>query len=69
MRKMTLGIYSKTIDGVGDGTHFITASFIKTNDKIRGQLLIFFAYFSDLMHTNIDGLKIHPISTKKPLPI
>jgi hypothetical protein len=21
------------------------------------------------MHANIDGLKIHPISTKKPLPI
>jgi hypothetical protein len=33
------GIYSKTIDGVGDGTHLITASFIKMNDKIRDQLL------------------------------
>jgi hypothetical protein len=29
------GIYSKTINKVGDGTHVITASFIKTNDKIR----------------------------------
>ncbi len=28
-----------------------------------------FAYFSELMFTNIDGLKIHPISTDKPLPI
>jgi hypothetical protein len=35
------GIYSKTIDGVGDGTHLITASFIKTNDKIRDQLQFF----------------------------
>jgi hypothetical protein len=32
------GIYSKTIDGVGDGTHLITTSFIKTNGKIRDQL-------------------------------
>jgi hypothetical protein len=31
-------ICSKTIDEVGDGTHLITASFIKTNDKIRDQL-------------------------------
>ncbi len=30
-------IYSKTFDGVGDGTHLITASFIKTIDKIRDQ--------------------------------
>jgi hypothetical protein len=29
------GLYSKMIDGVGDGTRLITASFIKTNDKIR----------------------------------
>jgi hypothetical protein len=34
-------IYSKTINGVGDGTHLITASFIKTNDKIRDQLQSF----------------------------
>ncbi len=60
------GIYSKTIYGVGDGTHLITASFIKTNDKIRDQLLKHFVYFSNLMHANIDGLKIHPSSTKKP---
>jgi hypothetical protein len=63
------GIYHKTIDGVGDGTHLITASFVKTKDKIRDQLLMNFAYFSKLMFTNIDGLKIHLISTDKPLPI
>ena len=28
------GTYSHTIDGIGDGTHSIIASFIKTNDKI-----------------------------------
>jgi hypothetical protein len=33
------GINNKTIDGVGDGTHSITASFIKMNDKIRNQPL------------------------------
>ncbi len=27
-------IYSRTIDGVGDRTYLIIASFIKTNDKI-----------------------------------
>jgi hypothetical protein len=63
------GIYSKTIDGVGDGSYLITASFIKTKDKIRDQLFINFAHFSDLMCTNIDGLAIQPISTNKPLPI
>ncbi len=63
------GIYSNTIDGVGDVTHLNTTSFIKTNDKIRDQLLKNFVYFSNLMHANIDGLKIHPVSTKKPLPI
>jgi hypothetical protein len=63
------GIYSKTIDGVGDGTHLITASFVKAKDKIRDQLLMNFVYFSRLMCTNINGLKIHPISTNKPLPI
>jgi hypothetical protein len=26
-------------------------------------------YFSELMHANIDGLQIHPLSTKKSLPI
>jgi hypothetical protein len=62
-------IYSKTNDGVGDGTHLITTPFIKTNDKIRDQCVIFFVYFSNLMHANINGLKIHPVSTKKPLPI
>jgi hypothetical protein len=34
------GIHSKTIDGVGDGTHLITASFIKSKDKIRDYFLI-----------------------------
>jgi hypothetical protein len=63
------GIYSKTIDGVGDETHLITTSFIKTKDKIKDQLLMNFAYFSELMCTNINGLKIHPISTNKSLPI
>ncbi len=62
------GLYGKMIDGVGNGTHFIIASFIKTNNKIRDQLLKNFAYFSDLMCANFDGLKIHPISTGKPLP-
>jgi hypothetical protein len=42
---------------------------MKTNDKIRDQLLNCFVYFSNLMHANIDGLKIHSISTEKPLPI
>ena len=39
------GIYSHTIDGVGNGTHLIIASFIKTNDKIRDQLVKIFSYF------------------------
>jgi hypothetical protein len=63
------GIYSKTVDGVGDGTHLITASFIKTNGKIRDQLLKNFNYFSELLYTNINGLEIHPISSDKSLPI
>jgi hypothetical protein len=63
------GIYSHTINGVGDGTHLIIASFIKTNDEIRDQLLKNFMYFSELMHANIYGLQIHPLSTKKSLPI
>jgi hypothetical protein len=57
------GIYNKTIDGVGDGMHLITASFIKTKDKIRDQLLMNFTYFSELMYTSNNGLKIHPVST------
>ncbi len=63
------GIYSKPIGWVGDGTHLITTSFIKTNDKIRDQLLFCFVYFFNLMHANINGLKIHLVSTKNPLPI
>jgi hypothetical protein len=61
--------YSHTIDGVGEGTHLIIASFIKMNDKIQDQLLTNFKYFSELMHANIDGLQIHPLSTEKSLPI
>jgi hypothetical protein len=67
--KNKCGIYSKTVNGVGDGTRLITASFIKTNNKIRDQLLKNFNYFSELLCMNIDGLKIHPISSDKPLPI
>jgi hypothetical protein len=63
------GIYSRTIDGVGDGMHLIIASFIKMNDKIQDQLLKNFMYFSELMHANINGLQIHPLSTEKSLPI
>jgi hypothetical protein len=37
------GIYSKKIDGVGDVMNSITASFVKTKDKIRDQLLMNFA--------------------------
>jgi hypothetical protein len=55
-------IYSKTIDGVEDGTHLITASFIKTNDKIRDQLQKKIVYFSNLMHANINGLAKLPTS-------
>jgi hypothetical protein len=55
-------IYSRTTDGVGDGTHLIIASFIKTNDKIRDQLLNNFMYFSELMHANIYG----PLSDSSP---
>jgi hypothetical protein len=35
------------------------------NDMIRDQQLKNSIYFSDLMHANIDGLKIHPVSAKK----
>jgi hypothetical protein len=63
------GIYSRTIDGAGDRMHLLIASFIKMNDKIRDQLLKNFMYFSELMHANMDGLQIHPLSTEKSLPI
>jgi hypothetical protein len=62
-------IHNKLVDGIGDGTHLVIASFIKTNDKIRDQLLVNFSYFTELLCSNIDGLKIHPIVTNKPLPI
>jgi hypothetical protein len=63
------GVYSKLDEGVGDGTHFITASFVKTNEKIKDQLLTQVKYFMDLMCANIDGVKFHPLSTKRSLPI
>jgi hypothetical protein len=63
------GLYGKMIDGVSNWMHLFIASFIKTNDKIRDQLLLNFAYFSELMCANIEGLKIHPISTGKPTPV
>ena len=67
--KDNYGIYNHTVEGVGDGTHLIIASFIKTSDKIWDQLVTNFLYFSELMHANIDGLNIHPLNTKKSLPI
>jgi hypothetical protein len=63
------GVYSKLDEGVGDGTHFITASFVKTNEKIKDQLLTQVKYFMDLMCANIDGVKFHPLSTERSLPI
>jgi hypothetical protein len=63
------GVYSKLDKGVGDGTHYITASFVKSNDKIKGQLLTQVRYFLDLMSANIDGVKFHLLSTKRSLPI
>ncbi len=63
------GVYSKLDEGVGDGTHYITASFVKTNEKIKDQLLTQVKYFMDLMCANIDGVKFHPISTERSLPI
>jgi hypothetical protein len=56
------GMYSKLDKGVGDMTHYITASFVKSNlTQVR--------YFLDLMSTNIDGVKFHPLSTERSLPI
>ncbi len=49
--------------------HYITASFVKSNNKINDQLLTQVRYFLDLMNTNIDGIKFHPLSTKRSLPI
>jgi hypothetical protein len=63
------GVYSKLDEGVADGTHYITVSFVKSNDKIKDQLLTQVRYFLDLMNANIDGIKFHPLSTKKSLPI
>ena len=63
------GVYSKLDQGVGDGTHYITASFVKTNEKIKDQLLTQVKYFLDLMCANIDGVKFHPLSTERSLPI
>jgi hypothetical protein len=63
------GVYSKLDEGVGDGTHFITASFVKTNEKIKDQLLTQVRYFMDLMGANIDGVKFHPLSIERSFPI
>jgi hypothetical protein len=62
------GVYSKLDEGVGDGTHYITASFVKTNKKIKDQLLTQVRYFLDFMCANIDGMKFHPLSTERSLP-
>ena len=62
-------MYSKLEEGVGDSTHYITASFVKTNEKIKDQLLMQVKYFLDLMSANIDGVKFHPLSTERSLPI
>jgi hypothetical protein len=67
--EVKLGVYSKLDEGVGDGTHYITAFFVKSNNKIKDQLLVQVRYFLDLMNANIDGIKFHPLSTKKSLPI
>jgi len=63
------GVYSKFDKGVGDGTHYITASFVKTNENIKDQLLMQVRYFMDLMCANIEGVKFHPLSTERSLLI
>jgi hypothetical protein len=63
------GMYSKLDKGVGDGTHYITTSFVKSIDKIKDQLLMQVRYFLDLMSANIDGVKFHLLSTERSLPI
>jgi hypothetical protein len=63
------GIYSKILDGTEDGAHYIIASFVKNNNKIKDQLLTHFKYFLKLMCENIEGLKIHPVNTEWKLPI
>jgi hypothetical protein len=62
-------MYSKLDKGVCDRTHYITASFVKSKDKIKDQLLTQVRYFLDLMSANIDGVKIHPLGTERSLPI
>jgi hypothetical protein len=42
---------------------------VKSNDKIKDQLLTQVRYFLDLMNANINGIKFHLLSTKKSLPI
>jgi hypothetical protein len=53
------GVYAKLDKGVGDGTHYITASFVKSNGKIKDQFLTQVRYFLDLMNANIDSIKFH----------
>ena len=43
------GVYTKLDEGDGDGMHYITASFVKTNKKTKDQLLMQVRYFIDLM--------------------
>ncbi len=63
------GMYSKLDEGVGDGTNYITASFVKSNNEIKDQLLMQVRYFLDLMSANIDGVKFHPLNTERSLSI
>jgi hypothetical protein len=56
------GIYSKTTDGVGDGTHLVTVSFIKTNDKIQDQSLPDLTISLDVMPITFVILGLRPCS-------
>jgi hypothetical protein len=56
------------MEGVGDGTHLITTSFIKRNDKIRDQLLKNIVYFSDLMHEILMALRFIPSIPRNHFP-
>jgi hypothetical protein len=63
------GVNAKLDKRFGDGIHYITASFVESNNKIKDQLLTQVRYFLDLMNANIDGIKFHPLRTKRSLPI
>ncbi len=62
-------VYAKLDKGVGDVTHYTTALFVKSNNKIKDQLLTQVRYFLDLMNANIDGIKCHPLSTERSFAI